>query len=216
MGGLNVINLYNMDCMDAMAKMEDNQFDLAIVDPPYGIGFDGQKGCTKTNRIAHEFKGWDLAIPKAEYFEELKRVSEMQIIWGGNYMTDNLSPSRCWLIWDKMQEFSGAIFEMAWTSFDKPAKAFRMSRVEAYANQNKIHPTQKPVKLYEWLLKNYAKRGDKILDTHLGSGSIAIACDNMGYDLEGYELDKDYYRDARKRLEDHQRQGVLFNPEEIT
>ena len=205
------MKLYNEDCLPAMLKMENNHFDLAIVDPPYGIGFSSKKQNNfHKGGISHDYKGWDEKIPKKEYFEELKRVSKNQIIWGGNYMTEYLWPSRCWISWYKMQEFSTNEFELAWTSFDKTCKQFNMSRVQAYAGQNKIHPTQKPCKLYEWLLMHYAKEGDKILDTHLGSGSIAIACDKMGFDLTGYELDKDYYDGAVKRLSNHQTQQKLF------
>tara|TARA_R100000700_G_C3114033_1_gene105808 strand:+ start:43 stop:663 length:621 start_codon:yes stop_codon:yes gene_type:complete len=200
------INLYNKDCMLALKEFKDNQFNLAIVDPPYGIGIDGQKENKSTNRKKHTFKGWDNSIPSKDYFIQLQRVSINQIIWGGNYFLNYLQNTRCVLSWDKMQEFSGSDFELAWTSFDKCAKTFRMSRVQAYTNINKFHPTQKPVKLYEWLLMNYAKEGDKILDTHLGSGSIAIACHNLGYDLEGYELDKEYFEAAKKRLKQHQSQ----------
>ena len=123
-----MIELLNMDCMEYMANQPDNSFDLAIVDPPYGIGIDGQKENLQSNRIYHEFKGWDSSVPDKLYFEHLLRVSKNQIIWGGNYMVENLSSSPCWLIWDKMQEFSGATFEMAWTSFETPSKAFRMAR----------------------------------------------------------------------------------------
>ena len=199
-----------MDCMEAMKQMPDKAFDLAIVDPPYGIGFDGQKENRDTNRKFHEFKGWDSQIPSKEYFENLFRVTANSIIWGGNYMVENLRNSRCWLAWDKIQEFSGSDFELAWTSFDRPAKSFRKSRVESYCGISKIHPTQKPVALYKWILKNYAKPGDKILDTHLGSGSIAIACYDMGFDLTGYEIDKDYYDAAVNRLENHKKQLTLF------
>ena len=204
------IRIYNEDCLEEMRLMPDNAYDLAIVDPPYGIGFDGQKERKRTNRLKHDFKGWDSQIPSKEYFIELKRISKNQIVWGGNYMTDYLSPSRCWLIWDKMQIFTGADFEMAWTSFQSSAKAFRMSRVEAYKTDMKIHPTQKPIKLYEWLLDNYAEEGDKILDTHLGSGSIAIACHNRGFDLTAYEIDKDYFEATSKRIQDHIAQLTLF------
>ena len=207
-----MINLYNMDCMDAMAKMEDNQFDLAIVDPPYGIGVNSMNmGGRKT--IRPDKRTWDNEIPKNIYFKELCRVSRNQIIWGGNYF--HLSPSRCFVIWDKGEMMYGRSFaecEFAWTSFDMSARIYKQNPTQL----KRIHPTQKPVKLYEWLLKNYAKKGHKILDTHLGSGSIAVACHNMGFDLEGYEIDKDYYEDACRRLEDHQRQGMLFQPEEIT
>ena len=196
-----MIELLNCDCMEYMATVPDKYFDLAIVDPPYGINFDGQKECKKTNRIGHDFKGWDDAIPTSEYWAELFRVSKNQIVWGGNYMTNYLKQSRCWLIWDKEQEFSGSDFEMAWTSFDSAAKAFRMSRVEAYTHQVKIHPTQKPIKLYDWILMKYAKPNDLILDTHLGSGSSAIAAHYFGVDFVGCELDKDYFEAAKARFD---------------
>ena len=208
-----------MDCLEAMRDFKDNEFDLAIVDPPYGIGQDGQKFSQqkgKGARRAHEFKGWDIC-PEIDYFNELYRISQNQIIWGANYY-GMFQPSPCWVAWDKMQSFSGADMELAYTSFKTPCKAFRMSRIEAYGmggdsrfpNSDKIHPTQKPVKLYEWLLKNYAKEGDKILDTHLGSGSSAIACHNMGFEFTGYEIDEDYFKSAKARLEEHQKQQQLF------
>jgi site-specific DNA-methyltransferase (adenine-specific) len=178
----------------------------------------------------YENKEWDKQTPTKKYFEELFRVSKNQIVWGGNYMIDKLYPSSCWLIWDKKQEFSGAVFEMAWTSFERPAKAFRMSRVEAYVNQNKIHPTQKPAALYKWILDKYAKikcnhkhseaerylctdcrnSNVKILDTHLGSGSIAIACHDYGFELTACELDADYYEKAIQRIKNHTNQTNLF------
>jgi site-specific DNA-methyltransferase (adenine-specific) len=206
------IELTNECNMELMKRYPDNYFDLAIVDPPYGIDWMEQvKNPNKgKNWKQYENKDWDKSIPSAEYFEELKRVSKNQIVWGGNYMTEYLKPSPCWLIWDKMQEFSGAVFEMAWTSFSSPAKAFRMSRVEAYANQNKIHPTQKPVALYKWLLDKYAQQGDKILDTHLGSGSIAIACHDYGFQLTACELDLEYYNKAVERIKNHVSQQKLF------
>jgi site-specific DNA-methyltransferase (adenine-specific) len=206
------MTITNEDNMDLMARYEDNYFDLAIVDPPYGIDWMNQvKSPNKgKNWKQYENKEWDKEIPNNEYFKELFRVSKNQIVWGGNYMIEHLYSTPCLLIWDKMQEFSGAVFETAWTSFTSPSKAFRMSRVEAYCNQYKIHPTQKPVKLYEWLLMNYAKEGDKILDTHLGSGSIAIACHNLGFDLTACELDKDYFEAAMKRIKEHQSQTRLF------
>jgi site-specific DNA-methyltransferase (adenine-specific) len=199
-----MIDLYNMDCMEAMKKMKDNEFDLAIVDPPYGIGIS-----SNPVRQQHTKKKWDSETPKKEYFNELKRVSSNQIIWGGNYFLDYLGATQGFLIWDKKQphDFSLAMCEMAWSSFQKPAKIWTRS---VLAEQGKIHPTQKPVKLYEWLLTNYAKEGDKILDTHLGSGSIAIACHNLKFDLTGYELDAEYYEAATKRLKQHQAQQRLF------
>lgn len=220
-----MIELRNIDCMKAMKQMPDKAFDLAIVDPPYGIKADEQKesfapskgkGWGNRHRKTWVRKGWDDETPNDLYFTELERVSKNQIVWGANYF--GFPATKCCLMWDKVQEFSGSDFELAWTSFSTASKSFRMSRIEAYSLPNwrqavdsKLHPTQKPVKLYEWLLKNYAKEGDKILDTHLGSGSIAIACYNMGYSLTGYEIDKDYYEAAMKRLEEHKRQGRLFD-----
>ena len=206
------MTITNEDNMELMARYEDNYFDLAIVDPPYGIDWMSQvKNPNKgKNWKQYENKEWDKEIPNQEYFKELFRVSKNQIIWGGNYMIEHLYSTPCLIIWDKMQEFSGAVFETAWTSFASPSKAFRMSRASAYCNQNKIHPTQKPVKLYEWLLMNYAKEGDKILDTHLGSGSIAIACHNLGFDLTACELDPDYYEATMKRINEHKKQLRMF------
>jgi site-specific DNA-methyltransferase (adenine-specific) len=206
------LQITNEDNMELMARYDDKYFDLAIVDPPYGIDWMSQVQNPNTgkNWKQYENKEWDKEIPNNEYFKELFRVSKNQIIWGGNYMIEHLHSTPCLIIWDKMQEFSGAVFETAWTSFTSPSKAFRMSRASAYCSQNKIHPTQKPVKLYEWLLMNYAKEGDKILDTHLGSGSIAIACHNLGFELTACELDKDYYETAIKRIDQHKAQQRLF------
>jgi len=197
--------IYNQDCMEAMKEMSDNQFDLAIVDPPYGIDINS------SGRLGHyggKGKKWDKQTPSQEYFEEIERVSKNKIIWGGNYF--NLPPTRCFLIWDKQQphNVSFASCEYAWTSFNLSAKTFYMRPQNA--DNIRIHPTQKPVKLYEWLLMNYAKEGDTILDTHLGSGSIAIACHNLGYDLTGYEIDKEYFEAATKRIEQHKQQTRLF------
>ena len=203
------IKMYNEDCLKAMRLMPDNAYDLAIVDPPYGLGnklVDGNASRNSKIRYNRDSIKWDI-VPNQEYFNELFRVSKNQIIWGSNYF--NLPPTRCNLIWDKMQIFTGADFELAWTSFDKASRAFRMSRIEAYSN-GKIHPTQKPIKLYEWILDNYANEGDKILDTHLGSGSIAIACHNRGFDLTAYEIDQDYFEATTKRIKDHIAQLTLF------
>jgi len=198
--------------MIAMEQMQDNQFELAIVDPPYGIGASkmtmgkGSRNDTKKNKL----KDWDNCIPKKEYFNELFRVSKNQIIWGGNYFIDYLYNTRCFLMWDKLDYNSDfASHELAWTSFNKNIKCFRRARNKG--NDIKIHPTQKPVKLYEWLLMNYAKENDKILDTHLGSGSIAIACHNYGFDLTGFEIDKEYFDGAIKRIKEHQAQIRLFS-----
>jgi site-specific DNA-methyltransferase (adenine-specific) len=205
------MKITNEDNMELMARYEDNHFDLAIVDPPYGIGHSLLSSETRGSKFVRTERHleWDV-LPSKEYFSELKRVSKNQIIWGGNYFLDYLPSTRGMLIWDKIQIFSGADFEFAWTSFDTSAKAFRMSRVEAYGNINKIHPTQKPVKIYEWILTNYAKEGDKILDTHLGSGSIAIACHNRKFDLTACELDKEYFDAAMKRIQQHKRQLQIF------
>ena len=199
------IKITNEDNMKLMARYEDNHFDLAIVDPPYGIDINN------SGRLGHyggKGKKWDKEIPNDVYFKELNRVSKNQIIWGGNYF--DLQPTRCFLIWDKQQPegVSFASCEYAWTSFNKSAKTFYMRPQNA--DKERIHPTQKPVKLYEWLLMNYAKEGYKILDTHLGSGSIAIACHNLGFDLTACELDKDYYKNAIKRLKIHQQQLTMF------
>ena len=204
----------HMDCMEYMRSLPDKAFELAIVDPPYGIGVSVSMGRRKGMKHSghHKFAGGDVAAPEPVYFDQLQRVSKNMIIWGANHFIDNIPfnvSSSCWLMWDKQQEFSGATFEMAWTSFQSPAKAFRMARCEAYVGINKIHPTQKPVKLYQWLLKNYAKPGDKILDTHLGSGSSAIAAHYAGFEFVGMELDPDYYAAAVKRFQQETAQQAL-------
>ena len=210
--------------MTAMEKMQDNAFDLAIVDPPYGIGISKMKSYkNKGKNFMSTFynpKDWDENIPNSSYFEELKRVSKNQIIFGGNYFTDYLKPTKSWCIWDKVtgdNEFS--MFEMIYFSFKIVPKIFKYpiarinNRVSSHPDQVKktrIHPTQKPVALYVWLLDKYAKNGDRILDTHLGSGSSAIAAHDMDFDFVGYELDKDYFAAAQKRLHEHQKQLKLF------
>lgn len=205
-----MIEMLNCDCMEYMATLPDKYFDLSCVDPPYGIGerFKGGKtGKMQFNEVVE--KGWDEA-PTNKYFSEIKRVSKNQIIFGGNYF--NLPPSRCWIIWDKLisEDFSLAMAEMAWTSFDEVVRMVRMSTPK---DGGKIHPTQKPVALYKWLLSRYAKPGDRILDTHGGSGSICIACHDLGFDLTWMELDEDYYNAAVKRYKDHAAQAFLFEPE---
>jgi site-specific DNA-methyltransferase (adenine-specific) len=199
------------DNMELMKRYPDNYFDLAIVDPPYGIGhslLSGEKRGSKFIRTTKHVE-WDI-VPNGNYFNELKRVSKNQIIWGGNYFLDYLPSTRGMLIWDKIQIFSGADFEFAWISFDTSAKAFRMSRVEAYGNMNKIHPTEKPIDLYKFCLDKYAKQGDKILDTHLGSGSIAIACHDYKFQLTACELDPEYFEKAKQRIINHTNQQKLF------
>jgi site-specific DNA-methyltransferase (adenine-specific) len=199
------------DNMELMARYEDNYFDLAIVDPPYGIGRDGSVKTTSKHggRKAHKFKGWDNSTPSKKYFDNLFRVSKNQIVWGANYFTKFLPASMGWIFWDKGQRICNSDGELAYSSFSRALRVAEYNRVELLKDGT-IHPTQKPVKLYEWLLMNYAKEGDKILDTHLGSGSIAIACHNLGFDLTACELDQEYYDAAMKRLKQHQSQQRLF------
>ena len=207
------MQISNEDNMELMARYEDNHFDLAIVDPPYGIARFGNR-VELSNRLCKSAKlnEWDIK-PSPEYFKELFRVSKNLIIWGANNFT--LPESEYFLIWDKHQTVDNfASAEYAWTNCKKPAKVFRYSIHKTMADRKseggKIHPTQKPVKLYEWLLMNYAKEGDKILDTHLGSGSIALACHNLKYELTACELDTEYFNSAMKRLKEHQQQLTMF------
>ncbi len=200
--------VYHRDCMEGMKEYADNHFELAIVDPPYGIGAGHMKMGKGSGNDIGRFKksNWDANIPSQKYFNELFRIAKNQIIWGGNYYL--LAPTRCYLIWDKMDynsDFASA--ELAWTSFDKVVKTFRHSR---NVKEKRIHPTQKPIALYKWLLTNYAKPGDKILDTHVGSGSSRIACHEMGFDFTGYEIDKDYYDAQEKRFYHATRQEELI------
>lgn len=196
------ITITNEDNMKLMARYPDNYFDLAIVDPPYGIGIS-----KNPVRQKHSKKEWDNNIPLKSYFKELFRVSKNQIIWGGNYF--DLPPTQGFFIWDKKQphDFSLAMCEYAWSSIQKPAKMWSLS---IHKEQNKIHPTQKPVELYKWLLENNAKEEYKILDTHLGSGSIAIACHDYGFELTACELDAEYYKKAIQRIKNHTNQQKLF------
>jgi len=198
------INLYCADCLPAMRKMADNQYELCICDPPYGI--DAGKMTMGSGK--HKFKKgtWDNSIPKKEYFEQLFRISKNQIIWGGNYFTNYLQPTSHWIVWDKINpNLSFAEGELAWVNNGKRLRIFKHNSTQVEEG-GKIHPTQKPVKLYKWLLKNYAKEGDKILDTHFGSLSIGIACWDYGYDLTAYEIDRDYFEAGKKRLEIHKAQ----------
>ena len=204
------IRITNEDNMALMARYPDKHFDLAIVDPPYGIGINVSMGRRKGDKKSkyHKFAGNDNETPNAEYFNELKRVSKNQIVWGGNYMIEHLTPSPCWLMWDKgfSEDVTFAQFELAWTSFASSMKKFDKHS----SQQHRIHPAQKPVALYKWILDKYAKWGDKILDTHLGSGSIAIACHDYGFDLKACELDKEYYDLAIKRIQNHVAQQKIF------
>ena len=203
----------NEDNMELMARYEDNYFDLAIVDPPYGINASEMTMGSGKNKKYSKGKKWDNKTPEQKYFDELVRVSKNQIIWGGNYFTDKLKPSRCYIFWDKgiNGDCDFADGELAWCSFDKVLRIAPI-RYKGFlgADKVRIHPTQKPIKLYEWLLMNYAKEGDKILDTHLGSGSIALACHNLGFDLTACELDKEYYDAAIKRIDQHKAQIRMF------
>lgn len=209
-----LLDLHCMDNMELMAKFPDKHFALAIVDPPYGIGVNVNMGRRKGDKPSeyHKFEGKDKKIPDAKYFKELRRVSKNQIIFGGNYMTEHLPPSACWLLWDKgfSDEITFAQFEMAWSSFNSSAKKFDKHPGDPL----RIHPTQKPVDLYKWLLANYAKPGDNILDTHLGSGSIAIATHYSGHHLTACELDPDYFREsiARIQRETAQQELPIFTP----
>jgi site-specific DNA-methyltransferase (adenine-specific) len=233
--------LYNCDCLEAMRQMPDNAFDLAIVDPPYGIGENkGQHKSRNANRVdprngkpiicshkGYTPKEWDNKIPDAEYFQELRRVSKNQIIWGGNYFLQHLPATPCMVVWDKCNGGSDfADCELAWTSFKTAVRLFRFmwsgfcqgsGVVSGHINQGnkalcekRIHPVQKPATLYKWLLMNYAKEGDRILDTHHGSGSNAIACLDMGFSITAYELDEDYFKAAVERIDRAQQQGKLF------
>jgi len=186
-------------------------FDLAIVDPPYGIGRDGSVKTTSKHggRKAHEFKGWDKSIPNEEYFNELFRVSKNQIIWGANYFTKYLPPSMGWIFWDKGQRICNSDGELAFSSFERALRCVIKNRVELLI-EGTIHPTQKPIYLYRWLLTNYAKPGDKILDTHGGSRSLAIACHDYGFDHVSCELDEDYHNDSVKRFDNHIKQIKLL------
>jgi len=213
-----MIELLNIDCMEYMKTVPDKYFDLAIVDPPYGIdlgnnsdyfaykgGVRGKKG------LANDKKDWDKERPTDEYWSELFRVSKNQIVWGGNFFTDKLKISRGWICWDKKQPETNSFsdFDLAWTSFDCINRTFRMYPTHVTQGK-KIHPTQKPIALYKWLLHHYAKQGDKILDTHLGSGSSAIAAHDYGFDFVGCELDTDYYNAACKRFKEQTQQLTIF------
>ena len=200
---------YNMDCMDGMKEFPDKYFDLAIVDPPYGINASKMT----MGRGNHQFskdKDWDAGIPDETYFQELLRVSKNQIIWGGNYFTEYLPPSPHWIVWDKMnQNLSFAEGELAWVNHGNNLRIFKYYTVQATKDDPKIHPTQKPIRLYKWLLDKYAKPGDKILDTHVGSASSLIACEDFGFQYVGFEIDADYYKLGTERLERNRAQMTI-------
>lgn len=210
------ISITNEDNILLMARYPDKYFDLAIVDPPYGIDIMKLRGKKRKTSWKHfKSKDWDTEIPNQEYFNELIRVSKNQIIWGGNYFVEFLKPSMGWIFWDKNKhDFSTSDGELAFSSFKCKLRVFKRMVNEDKGFMNKeggdIHPTQKPVALYNWLLDRYAKAGDKILDTHLGSGSIAIACHDYGFELTACELDEEYYNLTTKRIQDHVSQLKLF------
>ena len=218
-----MIEYYNEDCMVGMKRYEDKHFDLAIVDPPYFSGPDklGYYGKviskTKVKRQSYEIKGsWN--IPKQKYFDELLRVSKNQIIWGINYYSiKNIGEGR--IVWDKINDFSTfSDGEIAYCSLIKTVRFYRfmwngMLQGDMKNKEHRIHPTQKPVKLYKWLLHNYAKQGDLILDTHVGSASSLIACYLLGFSAVGFEKDEEYYKSSKERLENVMSQGLLFNSE---
>lgn len=217
--------VYNEDCMIGMARYPDKYFELAIVDPPYGIGlgsktciYDGKvHGNAKAKRSIHTATMWDLQKPQALYFKELMRISVNQIIWGANHFISKIPfDSPCWIVWDKNNgDNDFADGELAWCSFNSAVRFFKytwngMLQSDMKNKESRIHPTQKPIALYKWLLRNYAKPGDKILDTHLGSGSSRIACYDGGFDFTGFELDKDYFDAAEQRFQNHIKQLSLF------
>lgn len=196
--------------MGGMARYPDKHFDLAIVDPPYGINMDGGKIGGNNITVAKDYikKNWDGKAPDKAYFDEIIRVSKSQIIFGANHFISKIPyDSPCWIVWDKKNSGNFADCELAWTSFRTAVRKFTfvwngMLQGDMKNKENRIHPTQKPVALYKWILKNYAKQGDKIIDTHVGSASSLIACYDMGFDAVGFELDKDYYEQSKQRLED--------------
>jgi len=223
------LDLRNCDCMELMKEFPDKHFDLAIVDPPYGIGFDREylsMSTSKTgfggkvgNRIkakGYKQKQWDNSKPDDKYFNELYRVSKKQIIWGGNYF--NLPSSGGWIVWDKKrpEDFTLSMGELAWVSWTNSLRIFyyrwsgMLQEKSGDKKEERNHPTQKPVDLYKWILKTYANEGFKILDTHLGSGSIAIACHDYKFDLVASEIDKEYFDSTMKRVSNHLAQTVLF------
>jgi len=214
------IEILNMDCMEYMKTLPDKAFYLAIVDPPYGIGKNAHRSASrskaaKTTDWGAFDQNWDRECPPVEYFFELERVSKNQIIWGANHMMHRIQKgSPCWIVWDKDNSGCFADCELAYTSFKTAVRKFEfrwngMIQADMKNKETRIHPTQKPVALYKWLLANYAKEGDRILDTHLGSGSSAIAAHYGGFDFVGTELDKDYYEAACKRFNEETKQQSL-------
>lgn len=203
-------DFFNMDCLEGMKNYPDKYFNLAIVDPPYGIN----AGKMTMGSGKHHFtqgKTWDEGIPDAEYFAELSRVSKRQVIWGGNYFTEYLKPSANWIVWDKLNpNLSFAEGELAWMNEGNNLRIFKYYTVKSATEDTKIHPTQKPIALYKWILQNYAKPGDIILDTHVGSASSLIACEELGFDYVGFEIDPEYYQKATQRINEFNQQIRMF------
>ena len=216
--------VFLLDCMEGMKYTPDKFYDLAVVDPPYGIGEDGLKNHSRGNKAKPTLytpKKWDKETPSDDYFDELVRVSKNQIIWGGNYFP--LPPTQCFIVWDKLNgDNDFADCELAWTSFKKAVRKFTfrwsgMLQGNMKMKESRIHPTQKPVALYDWIFKNYLPDGGKVLDIHLGSGSSRIAADKAGnIDFTGYEIDVDYFKAQEKRFEIYKRQAVIKFPDEKT
>ena len=210
--------VYNEDCVEALKRFPDKYFDLAVVDPPYGIGagnvnFINRYTANKNAEKFYRVNDWDKIRPDKIYFDELRRVSKNQIVWGGNYFVDMMQPARCFLVWDKKTgDNSYADCEMALTSFDANAKIYQKHWLGSKAKDHdgRLHPTQKPIGLYEWIYKLFAKEGDLILDTHLGSGSNRIAAHKAGLNFTGFEIDKDYYEAQEKRFKDFVSQLRMF------
>lgn len=216
LGAVPYSEVYLMDCVAGMRHYPDNYFDLAVVDPPYGLGIDGQKQSInlnnpKANRKEHKFRGWDNDIPSNEYFDELWRVSKNQIIWGANYFVEHLNKgTKGWIVWYKGQEgLTMSDAELAYSSFDCATRVVKINRVELLKDGT-IHPTQKPIKLYDWIYANYAKQGDLILDTHCGSQASRIAADKAGLNFVGFEIDEEYFNAANKRFDNFKSQTRLF------
>ena len=211
--------VYLEDCTEALKRFNDNHFDLAIVDPPYGINVakTGKVGGNNAGKAKdYGAKEWDKQPPNDEYFRQLFRVSKNQIVWGANHFISKMPfDSSCWLVWDKDNSGNFADCELAWTSFDTAVRKFQwrwngMLQQNMKDKEERIHPTQKPVALYEWILQNYAERGNLILDTHLGSGSSRIAADKGGFNFVGFEIDADYYEKSKKRFNDFKSQLRMF------
>jgi site-specific DNA-methyltransferase (adenine-specific) len=220
LGAVPISEVYLMDCIAGLKHYPDKYFDLAVVDPPYGIGEDGKSNHSRSKIAKSKLytpKKWDNEPPSIEYFTELFRVSKNQIVWGANHFISRMPyDSSCWLVWDKENgENDFADCELAWTSFDKAVRRYKfrwagMLQGNMKDKENRIHPTQKPVALYDWIFTRFAEKGYKVLDTHLGSGSSRIAADKAGLDFVGFELDEEYYNALNKRFNDYKCQLRMF------